>query len=189
MDASGEVVDVSGEVVGEVVDVSGEVVGEVVDVSGEVVGEVVDVSGEVVGEVVDVSGEVVDAPAIAVVPTPPPQITLADILAATELIQQKETQDKSALESIGTISFEALRVTLIQWGKSGFRNAFPLYSITVFPPDTCSDGVVRSLSDYVTFVTGKTMAELIAPLQARCPEFVISFATTGAEILVVVSRV
>jgi hypothetical protein len=40
----------------------------------------------------------------------------------------------------------------------------------------------------VSFVSGKTMAELIAPLQARCPEFVVSFATTGPEILIVVSR-
>ena len=48
--------------------------------------------------------------------------------------------------------------------------------------------MARSLSDYVTFVTGQTMTELIAPLQARCPEFVISFATTGPEILVVVSK-
>ena len=90
--------------------------------------------------------------------------------------------------SIGTISFEALRMTLIQWAKSGFPNATPIYSVAITPPATCSDGVTRSLSDYVPFVTGKTMTELIAPLQARCPEFVVSFATTGPEILVVISR-
>jgi len=183
MDASGEAVDVSGvvmDVSGEVVDVSG----GVVDVSGGVV----DVSGEVVdvsGEVVDVSGGILN---IAVVPTPPPQITLADILAATELLEQKEAQDKSTLESIKTISFEALRITLIQWAKSGFPNATPIYAVAITPPPTCSDGVARSLADYVPFVTGQTMADLIAPLQARCPEFVISFATTGPEILIVISK-
>lgn len=129
-----------------------------------------------------------DASGIAIVPTPPPQITLADILAATEVIEQKEAQDKSALEAIGLISFEALRTTLIQWAKAGFPNASPLYSVAISPPATCSDGATRTLSEYVTFVTGKTMAELIAPLQARCPEFVVSFATTGPEILIVVSR-
>ena len=134
------------------------------------------------GEVVDVSGNGMTGPA------PPPQITLADILAASELVSQKEAQDKAALESIGTISFETLRVTLIQWAKAGFPNASPLYSVAISPPETCSDGVKRSLTDYVPFVSGKTMAELIAPLQARCPEFVVSFATTGPEILIVVSR-
>jgi hypothetical protein len=140
------------------------------------------------GTYVDASGNPIDLSPIATIPTPPLPITLADILAATELVEQKEAQDKSALESIGAISFESLRVALIQWGKGGFRNAFPVYSITVTPPDTCSDGVVRSLAEYVPFVSGKTMAELIAPLQARCPDFVISFATTGPEILIVVSR-
>jgi len=179
MDASGEVVDVSGAVV----DVSG----AVVDVSGVVV----DVSGVVVdvsGGVMDISGLLFDVSAFAIVPTPPPQITLADILAAAELVTQKEAQDKAQLESIGTISFEALRMTLIQWAKAGFPNAAPIYSVAITPPATCSDGVTRSLSDYVPFVTGKTMTELIAPLQARCPEFVVSFATTGPEILVVISR-
>jgi len=151
-------------------------------------GEVVDVSGSVVdvsGSVVDVSGSIMN---FAVVPTPPPQITLADILAASEVVSQKEAQDKSQLESIGTISFEALRMTLIQWAKNGFANATPIYSVAITPPETCSDGVKRSLSEYVPFVTGKTMAELIAPLQARCPEFVVSFATTGPEILIVISK-
>ena len=137
----------------------------------------------------DASGILIDISGVAIVPTPPPQITLADILAATELLEQKEAQDKSALESIGTISFETLRTTLIQWGKAGFPNASTLTTIAIVPPETCSDGVKRSLADYVPFVSGKTMAELIAPLQARCPEFVISFATTGPEILIVVSRV
>jgi hypothetical protein len=186
MDASGEVVDVSGTVMdasGEVVDVSGVVMdasGEVVDVSGTVV--------DVSGTVVDVSGTGMDISGVAIVPTPPPQITLADILAATEVVSQKEAQDKSMLESIGTISFEALRVTLIQWAKAGFPNASPIYSVAITPPATCSDGVTRTLSEYVPFVTGKSMGELIAPLQARCPEFVVSFATTGPEILVVISK-
>jgi hypothetical protein len=140
------------------------------------------------GEVVDVSGNGMTGPTGPIGPAPPPQITLADILAASEVVSQKEAQDKAALESIGTISFETLRVTLIQWAKAGFPNASPLYSVAITPPETCSDGVKRTLSDYVPFVSGKTMAELIAPLQARCPEFVVSFATTGPEILIVVSR-
>jgi hypothetical protein len=161
------------------------------DASGEVVdasGTSMDASGngmDASGTSMDASGSWMYAPSV---PTPPPQITLADILAASEVVSQKEAQDKAALESIGTISFEALRMTLIQWAKSGFPNASPLYSVAITPPETCSDGVKRSLSDYVGFVTGKTMAELIAPLQARCPEFVVSFATTGVEILIVVSR-
>lgn len=139
-------------------------------------------------EQMDVSGEVVDVSGIAIVPTPPPQITLADILAAAEVIEQKETQDRAALESVGAISFETLRTSLIQWAKAGFPNASTLYTVPITPPEACSDGVKRTLTEYVTFLTGKTMPEIVAPLQARCPEFVISFATTGPEILIVVSK-
>ena len=144
---------------------------------------------DVSGEVVDVSGNVITYDMLpAVLPTPPPPITLADILAATEVVSQKETQDRAALETIGSISFETLRTTLIQWATAGFPNASTLYVVPLTPPDLCSDGVKRGLADYITFLTGKTMPELIAPLQARCPDFVLSYATTGPEILIVVSR-
>jgi hypothetical protein len=138
----------------------------------------------------DASGDIVTSDMVmpAVLPTPPPPITLADILAATEVVTQKEAQDRLALESIGAISFETLKATLIQWATGGFQNAYPLLTIAVSPPPLCSDGVSRSLSEYVTFLTGKTMPELIATLQARCPDFAISFATTGPEILIVVSK-
>lgn len=142
-----------------------------------------DASSEVI---LDASGEVIrmsDLPQ-----APPPPILLADILSAMEVVEQKETQDRTALEGIATISFDALRATLIQWAKAGFPNASPLYVVPITPPTVCSDGVTRPLSDYVTFLTGKTMAELIAPLQARLPDMAVSFATTGPEILVVVSK-
>lgn len=169
-----------------VFDISGSSVysgGVLMDLSGT---DVYDLSGTRVATVLqDPSGS-----PMAVFPLAghAPQITLADILAASEVVTQKETQDRSALQSIGTISFETLRVTLIQWAKAGFPNASPLYSVAITPPETCSDGVKRSLSEYVSYLTGQTMQELIAPLQARCPEFVISFATTGPEIVIVVSR-
>lgn len=142
------------------------------------------------GELVDVSGGIITSDMLgpAIVPTPPPQITLADILAATEVLTQKEAQDKSTLDSIAGISFESLRTSLIQWAKTGFPNAHPLLVLPIVPPSVCSDGVARGVADYIVFLTGSTLAELIAPLQARCPDFVISFATTGPEILIVVSK-
>jgi hypothetical protein len=63
-----------------------------------------------------------------------------------------------------------------------------VYTVGVVPPETCSDGVKRSLSEYVTFLTEKTMPELIAGLQARLPDITVSFATTGPEILIVVTK-
>jgi hypothetical protein len=164
MDASGEVVDVSG---------------EVVDVSGEVV--------DVSAPFVDASGNPIAAPPPAPAPAP---VTIADILAATELVLQKETADKARLEAIGGITVETLRTALIHWGVLGFPNAWVLHSSTITPPQVCSDGVTRGLEDYIVFCSGKTIGEHIAALQEKVAssEITLGFANISGMIAVTVTR-
>ena len=121
-------------------------------------------------------------------PQPPPVITLADILNATELVQQKEVADKALLESIGNVTFDSLRSKLIQWGVLGFPNAYTLMEITITPPQSCSDGVVRGLSDYIVFCSGKTINEHVDVLQQKLPDMIVSFANMSGNIAVVVSK-
>jgi hypothetical protein len=121
-------------------------------------------------------------------PAPPPTITLQDILSATELLQNRETSDKVKLEAIGTITFETLRASLLQWATQGFPNAFVVHQIPIVAPPVCSDGQSRTLTDYIQFCSGKTIQEHVAVLQARLPDIVVSFAYTGSSILIVVSR-
>jgi hypothetical protein len=116
------------------------------------------------------------------------QIRLADILSATEVVLQKEAYDRAVLDTINQITFDMLKTNLIQWATAGFPNAHPIHMMPVSPPELCSDGVRRTLGDYVTFLMGRTIGELIAGLQARCPDFEISYATTGREILIVVTK-
>jgi hypothetical protein len=157
-------------------------------------GEVVDVSGEVVGEVVDVSAPFVDAsgnPLVAPSPAPAPApVTIADILAARELILQKETADKARLDAIGGISADTLRTALIQWGVLGFPNAWVLHTLTVTPPQICSDSVVRSLEDYIQFVSGKTIGEHVAALQEKVAseDITLGFANLSGSSAVTVPR-
>ena len=119
---------------------------------------------------------------------PPPPITVADILAATEVIQAKEQGDKALLDTIGAQSFESLRGTLIQWGVAGFPNAYPLLSLSVTPPAVCSDGVVRSLADYITFCSGKSIDAHVAELQAKLSDMIVSYANVGGAIAIVISK-
>ena len=181
MDISGELVDVSGGVV----DVSGtDVSGGVVDVSGTDVSGT-DVSGTDVsgGGIVDItSGQ------IAVIPTPPPPIRLEDILGSQQLLVAQEANDRISLESIGTIPYDTLKPRLIQWAASGFRNATTIYEIPMVAPPLCSDGQARGLQDYIEFVSGRTISDHVAALQARVPDFVVSFAYSGVSIMIVVSR-
>lgn len=125
---------------------------------------------------------------ISMTPPPPPVITLADILTATEVIQQKEAADKALLESIGSVTFDSLRSKLIQWAVLGFSNAYTLMDIQVTPPQTCSDGATRGLADYIVFCSGKTINEHVDVLQQKLPDMNVSFANMGGSIAIVVSR-
>jgi hypothetical protein len=113
---------------------------------------------------------------------------LNDITSAVEVVQIKEAQDKATLESIGTLSFESLRASLIQWAIAGYPNAYKVHEITVSSPNVCSDGVTRNLADYITFCSGKTIHEHIAVLQERMTDISVSFAYTGSSIVIVVSK-
>jgi hypothetical protein len=139
------------------------------------------------GTLIDASGNPIVAPAPAPAPAP---VTLADILAATELITQKETADKARLDAIGGISADTLRTALIQWGVLGFPNAWVLHMLTIAPPQICSDSVVRSLEDYIQFCSGKTIAEHVAVLQEKvaAEDITLGFANLSGSIAVTVTR-
>ena len=121
-------------------------------------------------------------------PAPPPTISIQDILNAVEVSQSREAQDKAKLEAIGTISFEALRSSLLQWATRGFPNAYTIHEVALSAPSVCSDGVTRALPDYIEFCSGKTIVEHVAVLQARLPDIGVSFAYSGHSLLIVVSK-
>ena len=120
---------------------------------------------------------------------PPPPISIADLLSTVEVLQQKEANDKSTLEGIGAISSDTLRSKLVLWATAGFPNAYTLMEVVVNPPAQCSDGVVRNLTDYIAFCSGKTIGEHVEVLQAKVSGIAISFANLGYAIAIVVSKV
>lgn len=122
-------------------------------------------------------------------PPPPAPITLQDILESAVLLEQKEAADKATLDAIGLMTTTDLRARLIAWGRSGFPNATLLQSVTVVPPSVCSDGVTRTLEDYIQFCSGKTIAEHVALLQAKVSsDICVGFANVGGSIAIVVTK-
>ena len=132
-----------------------------------------------------------DLPAPSVpIPEPVPEapVAIEDLLNDVFVVRQKETSDKSILEGINGLSAGTLRSMLVSWAAQGFPNAYPLLDLSIQPPAKCSDGVTRSLADYITFVSGKTLAEHVAVLQSRMTGITASYAWTGQTILIVVSK-
>lgn len=115
-------------------------------------------------------------------------ISLADILSAVEVLQQKEVADKALLDGIGNATFDSLRPTLITWASQGFPSAFTLMEVPVTPPSQCSDGTTRDLASYITFCSGKTIQEHVALLQAKLTGMTVSFTNLGYAIGIVVTR-
>ncbi len=118
-------------------------------------------------------------------PEPEPPLAIEDLLNDVAVLQQKEAADKSALDAIGGLS---LRGKLVTWATLGFPNAWTVHELSVVPPAQCSDGVSRSLADYIQFVSGKTLAEHVATLQTRVTGITVSYAWTGSAILIVVTK-
>ena len=121
-------------------------------------------------------------------PVPLPTISIADILAATESVRNTEEAHRDALNGLALLSYDELKSTLVRWALAGFPSAYVLRELVIAPPPICSDGVSRNLSEYILYVSGKTIQELVAPIQERIPDFVVSYTNTGTGIAVVVSK-
>lgn len=120
---------------------------------------------------------------------PAPPITMNDLLSSIEVLKKKEDDDKILLESIGNMSSLQLKEKLILWAIAGFPNVYEIYRVTIVPPQKCSDGISRTLSEYITFCSGKTINEHTTLLQDKVTDIVVSFANMNTYISIVVSKV
>lgn len=119
------------------------------------------------------------------VPEPAPPVflfTLNDLLSEHDLLLKKEAEDRALVDTIEFPDTTNLKSKLIEWATAGFPDSFPIFSITVNPPGTCSDGVSRSLFDYVQFVSGVSIAEKMARLTAKLQGMYVLCSYSGNTI-------
>jgi hypothetical protein len=115
-------------------------------------------------------------------------IRLDDILSVPEVRRQREAADNAILQQIANPNLGDIRNRLVEWATGGFVGDCTLFSISIEAPDVCSDGVTRSLADYIRFVSGKTIQEHTDLLRIRLPDFVVSFVWLGSVIQFRASR-
>jgi hypothetical protein len=122
-------------------------------------------------------------------PPPPPDIlTLADIENDHVVLLAKEQVDGQAIRSLGTLSVLALKPVFVEWYFKGCPSAYPIYSVSVTPPARCSDGVVRTLAEYIEFCSGTTLLEQVGLFQAKLPDIQVSFANIQGQVALIVSK-
>ena len=121
---------------------------------------------------------------------PPPDIlTMADILGEQSVLVAKEQTDGDAIRSLGTASVLGLKPVFVEWASKGFPDNYPLLTVEVSPPSICSDGVIRSLPEYIEFCSGNSLSHHIGLLQAKLPDIRVAYANLGGSLAAILSRV
>ena len=146
----------------------------------DISGELVDFSGN---PLLDASGNFIPMPPV------PEVLTMADILGDHSMVVAKEQADGDAIRSIGTTSVLGLKPVFVEWASKGFPDNYPLLTIQVSPPSICSDGVVRSLPDYIVYCAGNPLSHYIDLLQAKLPDIRVAYANLGGSLAAILSRV
>jgi hypothetical protein len=141
-------------------------------------------------ETVDLTGASLVGSSLAPPIEPVPDIlTLADLLADHDILIAKEADDKLLLDSIGGQPVQGFKPKLLEWVLKGKPDGFPILRLDIKPPDKCSDGVVRSLAEYIEFCTGKTIQDHVGLLQAKLPDIHVSFANISGSVCITVLKV
>jgi hypothetical protein len=136
-----------------------------------------------------------ESPIVVVEPTPPvveepsPYLmTLDELLNSRDVMMARETSDRQTIQYIESPDPIMLRRKLLEWAAAGFPDAFPIFNITVSPPEVCSDGVARGLYDYIKFVSGQTLAEKMKVLESKLKGISVVNSFSGSTITIHVMK-
>lgn len=115
-------------------------------------------------------------------------MTIEDLMSSRDAIIHTETNDRSTLLDLSSPNENALRSSLFQWAGAGFPDIFPIASVSIIPPAVCSDGVTRVLFDYVPYLTGKSISEIMEVLQVKLHGMQLSYSLPNNGIMFHVSK-
>jgi hypothetical protein len=120
----------------------------------------------------------------------PDIVSLDDIMSYQSVLLQRENDTKILLtNSILNVSAFSLKPVLLQWATAGFPSSFVLIEVEINPPPVCSDGVSRSVSDYINFCLGDASHELYSALTPKLPGCLISYAIVGTKLIAYISKI
>lgn len=120
---------------------------------------------------------------------PPHIATLEELMASHAVVVAKEATDRSSLTPLVNPSRDQYRPRLFQWAAAGFPGIYIVQSITLTPPDVCSDGVTRDVSAYFNYLTESDMGQVVANIQSMMTGILVSFSFLGNDVRVHVSKI
>lgn len=122
-------------------------------------------------------------------PAPPVYIiTLDELITSQQVLEQKEAEDKLLADTLDNPNTADFRAKLYQWAVQKFPDSFPVFSVTINPPQVCSDGVTRELYAYIQFCSGMSIAEKLLSLQSKMQGIQVLNSYSGNTITIHVSK-
>jgi hypothetical protein len=120
---------------------------------------------------------------------PPVVVDIAELMASHGAVLSQESTDRATLSVLLNETRETLRPQMFAWAAAGFPPIYIVQQFTVSPPAVCSDGVARSVYDYVVYLLGQEMGPTIAAVQALCVGIQVSYSFSGNTLRIHVSKV
>lgn len=108
-----------------------------------------------------------------------PFLSLEDLLSSQEILLQIEQLNKTTLELLNVTT---LKKNLLAWAAAGFTDSINVYSFHIQKPPlvaglyTCSDGVNRTIWDYIVFFLGYPILTLVERIQANLRDIKLTFS-------------
>lgn len=123
-------------------------------------------------------------------PIEPPHIAdIEELLASRETVLMKEATDRAALSVLLNPTRETFRAPLFQWAAGGFVGGFIVFTLSIEPPEVCTDGVSRSIGGYVIYCSGKSMEEITANIQSLMTGIQVFHSFTDTAVRIHVAKV
>jgi hypothetical protein len=136
-----------------------------------------------------------ETPVVVVEPTPPVDeepspylITMDELLNSRDVMIAREASDHQTIQYIESPDPIMLKRKLLEWAALGFPDAFSVFTVTISPPEVCSDGIARGLYDYIQFVSGQSLADKMKALEAKLKGISVVNSFSGGTITIHVMK-
>ena len=115
-------------------------------------------------------------------------VTIEELLESHGAVVSKEAVDKTTLAPLMNESRETLRAPLFQWAAAGFPAIYIVQTFTVTPPQSCADGIVRSIYAYIEYLIGMSHGDIISTLNGLVEGMSFSYSYEGNTLRIHVTK-
>lgn len=116
---------------------------------------------------------------------PPIPLTPEQIIANAKAA---EAADRVLLAPFKTPNITDINTSITKWIDTGSKPIYVILSITLAPPQKCSDGIKRTLYDYISWLLEMNVGRQTRYISANFPGKDISYSVSGNTLKLHVSK-